>query len=90
MERVFHCCSKTGIPHQVRNMGLTSVRILSLTNSSPPPGVAPSLFLGVLGLTGLTAYAGVYDILKLQKGQSIVVSGAAGCVFLFPHAFTWE
>lgn len=44
------------------------------------PGFSPSIFLGAFGSSGLTAFFGLTDILKLQKGQSIVVSGAAGAV----------
>jgi len=46
----------------------------------PIDGVSPSVFLGAFGLPGLTAYFGIVDVLKFQKGQSIVVSGAAGAV----------
>ncbi len=34
--------------------------------------------LGVLGITGLTAYFGMLDIGKPQPGETVVVSGAAG------------
>ncbi|KAF2435005.1 NAD(P)-binding protein [Tothia fuscella] len=34
--------------------------------------------LGVLGLTGLTAYFGIIDVGKVKKGDFVVVSGAAG------------
>ncbi|MCG2417460.1 NADP-dependent oxidoreductase [Aequorivita sp. F47161] len=37
-------------------------------------------YLGVLGLTGLTAYLGLEKIGKLQKGETLLVSGAAGAV----------
>ncbi|WP_420812594.1 NADP-dependent oxidoreductase [Planococcus salinus] len=36
--------------------------------------------LGILGLTGLTAYFGLLDIGKPQAGETVVVSGAAGAV----------
>jgi len=36
--------------------------------------------LGVLGMPGMTAYFGFYDICKPQPGQTLVVSGAAGAV----------
>lgn len=39
-----------------------------------------SNYLGVLGMTGLTAYFGLKEIGKPQKGETIVVSGAAGAV----------
>ena len=37
-------------------------------------------YLGILGLTGLTAYLGLEKIGKPQKGETILVSGAAGAV----------
>lgn len=39
-----------------------------------------SAYLGVLGMTGLTAYFGLTEIGKPRKGETIVVSGAAGAV----------
>src|SRR5437764_7657182 len=44
------------------------------------PGVSPSLYLGVLGTTGLTAWVGLTDIGKPQAGETVVVSAAAGAV----------
>ena len=45
------------------------------------PSKAPlSTYLGVLGLTGLTAYLGLTEIGKPKKGETVVVSGAAGAV----------
>lgn len=44
-------------------------------------GIAPpSYYLGVLGMTGLTAYIGLMDIGKPKVGETVVVSGAAGAV----------
>src|SRR5580700_8429506 len=42
------------------------------------PFVSDTAFLGVLGITGLTAYFGMTDIAKPQKGDTLVVSAAAG------------
>ena len=39
-----------------------------------------SLSLGVLGLTGLTAWAGVHRVLRPRPGGTLVVSSAAGAV----------
>ncbi|MGP1993775.1 NADP-dependent oxidoreductase [Zobellia laminariae] len=39
-----------------------------------------SSYLGILGLTGLTAYLGLTEIGKPKKGETLVVSGAAGAV----------
>ena len=44
------------------------------------PGVSPTLALGVLGGTGLTAYCGLLDIGQPKAGETVVVSGAAGAV----------
>jgi NADPH-dependent curcumin reductase CurA len=45
------------------------------------PSKAPlSMYLGVLGMTGLTAFLGLTEIGKPKKGETIVVSGAAGAV----------
>ena len=40
----------------------------------------PSYFLGILGMTGLTAYFGLMHIGKPRPGETVVVSGAAGAV----------
>jgi len=39
-----------------------------------------SAYLGVIGMTGLTAYFGLMDIGKPKAGETVVVSGAAGAV----------
>lgn len=45
------------------------------------PSVAPlSAYLGILGMTGLTAYTGLTQIGKPVAGETLVVSGAAGAV----------
>ena len=44
----------------------------------PVPFLSDTAFLGVLGATGLTAYFGMTDIAKPQKGETLVVSAAAG------------
>ena len=44
------------------------------------PGVPLSLYLGVLGMTGLTAYVGLTDIARIRPGDTVFVSGAAGAV----------
>lgn len=43
--------------------------------------IAPaSYYLGILGMTGLTAYFGLMHIGKPKEGETVVVSGAAGAV----------
>jgi hypothetical protein len=45
------------------------------------PEAAPlSSYLGVLGMTGLTAYAGLLRTAAFEEGDSVFVSGAAGAV----------
>ncbi len=43
-----------------------------------PPNSRTTDALGVLGMTGLTAYFGMLDVGKVKKGDFVVVSGAAG------------
>ncbi|HWL65599.1 MAG TPA: NADP-dependent oxidoreductase, partial [Actinomycetota bacterium] len=45
------------------------------------PELAPlPVYLGTLGITGLTAYFGLLDVGALKEGETVVVSGAAGAV----------
>jgi NADPH-dependent curcumin reductase CurA len=39
-----------------------------------------STYLGILGMTGLTAYLGLNEIGKPKAGETLIVSGAAGAV----------
>ncbi|GAA1206001.1 NADP-dependent oxidoreductase [Prauserella alba] len=43
--------------------------------SAPAPA-----YLGVLGMPGLTAYAGLFDVARFAEGDAVFVSGAAGAV----------
>ena len=45
------------------------------------PSLAPlPTYLGALGMTGLTAYFGLFDVADMQEGDTVLVSGAAGAV----------
>lgn len=45
------------------------------------PSIAPiTTHLGILGMTGLTAYFGLLDIGQPKAGETVVISGAAGAV----------
>jgi NADPH-dependent curcumin reductase len=45
------------------------------------PSLAPlPCYLGTLGMTGMTAYFGLFDTGKMKEGDTVVVSGAAGAV----------
>ena len=68
-------------------VGLTGLQDYVTVDSSPHAGfqkipsipfVSDSLFLGALGVTGLTAYFGMMEIGRPQKGETLVVSAAAG------------
>ncbi len=45
---------------------------------SLPHGVEPSVLLGGLGVTGLTAYFGLLKIGSLTRGDTVLISAAAG------------
>jgi len=56
-----------------------------VTNGERTQKVDPNLaqlsaYLGVLGMPGMTAWAGVTQILKPKEGETMFVSGAAGAV----------
>jgi NADPH-dependent curcumin reductase len=43
-----------------------------------PEGVPPGVAIGILGVTGMTAYFGLIDVGRVAEGDVVVVSGAAG------------
>ena len=43
-------------------------------------GVPPEAYLGVMGMPGLTAYAGLLEIGQPRAGETVLVSGGAGAV----------
>lgn len=45
-----------------------------------PLGLDPKVFLGALGMSGLTAYSSFYEIGKPKKGETIFISAASGAV----------
>ncbi|GAC1654342.1 MAG: NADP-dependent oxidoreductase [Vulcanimicrobiaceae bacterium] len=50
-----------------------------LTKLDPQIG-PPTIYLIVLGATGMTAYFGLLDVGAVREGETVVVSGAAGAV----------
>jgi NADPH-dependent curcumin reductase CurA len=42
--------------------------------------LSPAAYLGVLGMTGMTAYFGLLDVGRVREGETVLVSGAAGAV----------
>jgi hypothetical protein len=51
-----------------------------VTVMAPREGVSPAAYLGVLGITGLTAYFGLLDVGRVHEGDTVLISGAAGAV----------
>jgi len=45
-----------------------------------PRGLPPEAFLGVVGMPGMTAYAGLLEIGQPKPGETVFVSGGAGAV----------
>jgi NADPH-dependent curcumin reductase CurA len=65
--------------------GLLGVQEYAISNgqglNKVNPALAPlPMFLSVLGMTGLTAYFGLFDVGQPKAGDTVVVSGAAGAV----------
>ncbi len=51
-----------------------------MVNKVDPMGMPLTMFMSVLGATGLTAYFGLLEVGKPQPGETLLVSGAAGAV----------
>jgi hypothetical protein len=60
-----------------REYGITAASRLRKIDTSVAP---PSAFLGVLGMPGLTAWVGLFDIGGLKSGETIFISSAGGAV----------
>lgn len=66
----------------LHGLGWREYALLQATHSvKVDPNVAPlSAYLGVLGMPGLTAYAGLLATAEFKEGDTVFVSGAAGAV----------
>ena len=53
---------------------------MAMAQKLPEVGLPESAFLGVAGMPGLTAYAGLLRVAELKEGDTVFVSGAAGAV----------
>src|SRR3954465_9548605 len=64
------------------NAGWRDVAVLDAAHVVvlPDAGVPPSYHLGVLGMPGLTAWAGLFRVAGFREGDAVFVSGAAGAV----------
>ncbi|MFE7133307.1 NADP-dependent oxidoreductase [Streptomyces sp. NPDC057638] len=68
--------------HVVHNFGWREIAVVPAAQAyHVDPALAPlSAYLGVLGMTGLTAYVGLFDTAAFREGDTVFVSGAAGAV----------
>jgi hypothetical protein len=67
----------------LHGLGWRDVAVLDARHArkvAPIDGLSPSAYLGVLGMTSLTAYAGLLDVAEFKPGDAVFVSGAAGAV----------
>jgi NADPH-dependent curcumin reductase CurA len=60
--------------------GMTAALSPAARRLDAADGVPLSAYLGVLGMPGLTAYAGVVDMLAPKPGETFLVSAASGAV----------
>jgi NADPH-dependent curcumin reductase len=44
------------------------------------PAIPLTMYLGTLGMTGMTAYFGILEVGKIKEGETVLVSGGAGAV----------
>ena len=66
-------------------VGMFGVQDYAVSNGKGVTRVDPKLaplpvYLGTLGMPGMTAYFGLLEIGKAKAGDTVVVSGAAGAV----------
>ena len=68
--------------HVQHMLGWREYAVVPAADVTPvDPGTAPlSAYLGALGTTGLTAYAGLLRVATIKPGDVVFVSGAAGAV----------
>jgi hypothetical protein len=53
---------------------LSSLRVIDVAVAPP------SAYLGILGVTGLTAWVGLFSVAKLKDGETVFISAGAGAV----------
>lgn len=68
--------------HVVHGLGWREFATLEAKRASKVSSEAAPLpaYLGVLGMPGLTAYAGLLEVASFREGDAVFVSGAAGAV----------
>ncbi|MFD7920471.1 NADP-dependent oxidoreductase [Streptomyces sp. NPDC059740] len=68
--------------HVLHGLGWREYAVLDARHATTvDPEAAPlPAYLGVLGMPGLTAYAGLLEVASFKEGDAVFVSGAAGAV----------
>ncbi|MGX7758989.1 NADP-dependent oxidoreductase [Streptomyces angustmyceticus] len=68
--------------HVLHGLGWREYAVLDAKRAAKvDPSLAPlTAYLGVLGMPGLTAYAGLLEVASFKEGDAVFVSGAAGAV----------
>ncbi|MEU8583758.1 NADP-dependent oxidoreductase [Streptomyces abikoensis] len=68
--------------HVLHGLGWREYAVVDAARTAKvDPKVAPlSAYLGVLGMPGMTAYAGLLEVASFKEGDTVFVSGAAGAV----------
>ncbi|MDS2173138.1 NADP-dependent oxidoreductase [Nesterenkonia sp. CL21] len=70
----------TAVLHQLGWRDITQDDAEAFRPVQEIPGAPLSLHVGILGMTGLTAYVGLTAIAELREGDTVFISGAAGAV----------
>lgn len=58
----------------------SEIQTLNIRKLFNPHHLDPKIFLGALGMTGLTAYSSLYEIGQPVRGETIFISAASGAV----------
>ncbi|ARF55189.1 NADP-dependent oxidoreductase [Streptomyces gilvosporeus] len=68
--------------HVLHNLGWREYAVLDARHATKidPSLASLTAYLGVLGMPGLTAYAGLLEVASFKEGDAVFVSGAAGAV----------
>ncbi|MEV5504943.1 NADP-dependent oxidoreductase [Streptomyces orinoci] len=68
--------------HVLHDLGWREYAVVDATRAvKADAGAAPlSAYLGALGMPGMTAYAGLFEVASFKEGDAVFVSGAAGAV----------
>ena len=64
--------------HHWEDYSLSDANTILLSKLSPKPDIPLSYYSGGLGGSGHTAYVGLHEIGKIQAGETVLISAAAG------------